>query len=80
MQLWCVMLPDLATPSFHEDNQAMIFVVVSVRDPTMRHIGRRHGVSVQLLNERLGNHDARDRVHLFYQDTRFMGRIFTLCF
>lgn len=42
MQLWCVMLPNLATPRFHEDNQAMIFVVGSGHNPTMRHIGRVH--------------------------------------
>ena len=81
MQLWCAMLPDLATPRFHEDNQAMIFVVVSGRNPTMIHIGRVHGVSVHWLNDRLGNHKARDRVHVFYQDTRFMSAdIYTKAF
>ena len=51
MQLWCVMLPDLATPRFHEDNQALIFVVVSGRNQIMRHIGRVHEVSIQWLND-----------------------------
>ena len=38
---------------FFEDNQAMIRVCESGRNPTMRHLGRTHGVSVEWLSERI---------------------------
>ena len=40
------------TLHFKEDNQAMIRVCETGRNPTMRHIGRLHGVSVAWLAER----------------------------
>ena len=47
----------------------------------MRHIGRVHGVSVQWMNERLGEHVDRDNVYLFYQDTNYMSAdIYTKAF
>ena len=44
---------------FHEDNQAAIRVCSTGRNPTMRHLGRTHGVQVSWLHERFlqGNLD-----------------------
>ena len=58
---------------FHEDNEAMILVVMSGRNPTMRHLGRVHRVSVQWLHERLGKHPDSDTTVLFYDDTHNMS-------
>jgi hypothetical protein len=44
---------------FFEDNQAMIRVCESGRNPTMRHLGRAHGVSVAWLSERIQQPDIR---------------------
>ena len=38
--------------TFHEDNQTMIRVVETGRNPTMRHLGRTHYIQVSWLNER----------------------------
>ena len=46
--------PDM-TFTLNEDNQAMIRVVESGKNPTMRHIGRTHGVSVAELHEQWKN-------------------------
>ena len=51
--LWDVIGPEMAVPMFHEDNQAMILVVMSGRNPTMRHLGRVNRVSVSWLHEHL---------------------------
>ena len=53
LALWDVIGPEMKVPMFHEDNQAMILVVMSGRNPTMRHLGRVHRVSVAWLHERL---------------------------
>ena len=38
-----------------EDNDAMIMITRSGRNPTMRHIGRAHGISVRWMHERFGS-------------------------
>ena len=71
--LWETICPKLKAPLFHEDNQAMIMVVTSGRNPTMRHLGRVHRVSLQWLHERLGKHTQRDRTILYYENTDNMS-------
>ena len=51
----------------------MILVVMSGRNPTMRHLGRVHRVSVAWLHERLGKHPDNDGTVLFYDDTHNMS-------
>ena len=51
----------------------MILVVMSGRNPTMRHIGRVHGISVQRMHEHLDKHPGKDKAILFYQDTHAMS-------
>ena len=52
LQLWNIILQRLAGFVFHEDNQAMIRVCQTGRNPTMRHLGRTHRISVAWLHER----------------------------
>ena len=79
--LWDVIAPQMTIPMFHEDNQAMIMVVMSGRNPTMRHLGRVHRVSVSWLHERLGKHPDNDGTILFYDDTHNMSAdIYTKAF
>ncbi len=51
LQLWDTLLQRAAGLSFHEDNQAMIRVCKTGRNPTMRHLGRTHRVSVAFMHE-----------------------------
>lgn len=81
LSLWDVIGPSMQVPMFHEDNQAMILVTMSGRNPTMRHLGRVHRVSVQWLHERLGKHPDKDSTVLFYDDTHNMSAdIYTKAF
>ena len=73
LQLWDVIAPRMQVPMMHEDNQAMILIVLSGRNPTMRHLGRVHRVSVQWLHERLGRHPPKDTTLLFHEDTLNMS-------
>ena len=58
----------------HEDNQAMIKIVESGRNPTMRYLGRTHGVSVAWLHETFKGED----LSLAYEiSTRMCADIFT---
>ena len=49
--LWHRLLPRKPGLIVHEDNQAMIKVVESGKNPTMRYLGRTHGVSIAWLHE-----------------------------
>ena len=51
----------------------MIMVINSGRNPTMRHIGRVHRVSLSWIHERLGRHANRDSTILFYQTSENMS-------
>ena len=48
---------------FHDDNQGMIGVVRSGRNPTMRHLEKTHGISITSLHQ----HFVRDDFVLMYQ-------------
>ena len=50
--LWTVLLRRPARITLHDDNQAMLRVCETGRNPTMKHLGRTHGVSVMWLHER----------------------------
>ena len=54
---------------FHDDNQGMIGVVRSGRNPTMRHLERTHGISTTSLHE----HFVRDNFVLMYEVTSKMA-------
>ena len=50
---------------FHDDNQGMIGVVRSGRNPTMRHLERTHGIAITSLHE----HFTRENYVLMYEVT-----------
>ena len=59
---------------FHADNESMIAVCNSGKNPTMRHIGRTHGISIAWLNQET----TKDYCLLEYIDTADMAAdIFT---
>ena len=53
LSLWETLLPNLIHLLCHEDNQAMIRVCVTGRNPTMRYLSRTQGLNVGWLYERL---------------------------
>ena len=66
--VWDVFLPEGWHSYLHEDNQAMIRVIQSGKNPTMKTLKRCHGVALSFLHERLsdsagdgaGNNPNRD--------------------
>lgn len=73
LQLWDVLGPHTQVPMMHEDIQRFSSSSSSGRNPTMRHLGRVHRVSVQWLHERLGRPPDKDPTLLFYEDARNMS-------
>ena len=62
---------------FYDDNKAMIGVVQSGRNPTMRHLERSHGVSISWMHEMF----TRDYMYLAYEVTdRMAADIYTKAF
>ena len=51
---------------FHEDSQAMIQVIKTGRNPTMRRLHRVHRISVAWLRERLGPIPGRENISVEY--------------
>ena len=77
LDLWHALLPHKPGLVVHEDNQAMIKVVETGRNPTMRYIGRTHGVSVAWLHERFKGED----INLAYEvSSRMCADIYTKAF
>ena len=54
---------------FHDDNQGVIGVVRSGRNPTMRHLERTHEISITSLHE----HFSKDHFVLMYEITAKMA-------
>ncbi len=65
LDLWHVLLPHKPPLYFHEDNQAMIHVINTGRNPTMRYLLRTHRVSVSWLHEVFKGAD----IVLMYEDS-----------
>ena len=51
LTLWHTLMPHHPPLVVHEDNQAMIRVMQTGRNPTMRYLGRTHRISVAWLHE-----------------------------
>ena len=64
LDLWELLLPKLKEGYFHEDNQAMIQISKTGRNPTMKHLGRCHDIGVGFLWEQLTNEDTKLNVRL----------------
>ena len=69
LDLWHVLLPHKPPLVFHEDSQAMIHVINTGRNPTMRYLMRTHRVSVSWLHERFKGADSV----LMYEDSAKMA-------
>ncbi len=77
LALWWNLLPSKPILQFHEDNQAMIRVVETGRNPTMRYLQRTHGVSVAWLHEIFKNKE----LDLSYElSARMCADIYTKAF
>ena len=57
LELWQLLLGKTPKIVFHEDNESAIRVFTTGRNPTMRHIGRTHRISVSWLAERFAERD-----------------------
>ena len=66
--LWHDVFPHQPPLLFHEDNQAMIRVVTTGQNPTMRYTQRAHRVSVAWLHDVC----AAKKIQLVYEDTSRM--------
>ena len=51
LDLWTKLLPDCKTNNGHEGNQAMLRILETGKNPTMRYLGRTHGISVAWLHK-----------------------------
>ncbi|MFM7990304.1 MAG: hypothetical protein ACKPKO_64415, partial [Candidatus Fonsibacter sp.] len=72
-----VLFPHQPPLLFHEDNQAMIRVVKTGNNPTMRYLSRTHRVSVAWLHEVF----SMKEINLVYEATsRMCADIFTKAF
>ena len=79
MALWDKLLKKQVICDFYEDNQAAVQILRSGRNPSLRHIGRTHKISLKWLSEVLTNNPQFMR--LSYCDTKDMcADIFTKAF
>ena len=69
LDLWETLLPGRFLSIVHEDNQACIQVITTGKNPTMRYLGRTHGVSIQFLHENLGVCKYENNIALKYTDS-----------
>ena len=69
ISIWRIIANRYPQLLFHDDNQGMIGVVRSGRNPTMRHMERTHGISIASLHE----HFKRDHFVLIYEITAKMA-------
>ena len=69
ISLWKALAKVLPQLLFHDDNQGMIGVVRSGRNPTMRHLERTHGISIASMHE----HFQKDHFVLIYEITAKMA-------
>ena len=81
LDLWDCLLYSGYKTIVHEDNTATIQVVRTGRNPTMRYIGRTHGISIQFLHENLGHKSKGARFDLQYTlTTKMVADIHTKAF
>ena len=69
LSAWKVLAKVFPQLLFHDDNQGMIGVVRSGRNPTMRHLERTHGISIASMHE----HFQKDHFVLIYEITAKMA-------
>ena len=57
----------------HEDNQAMIQIVHTGINKTMRWLSRNHGLAIRYLYDHLGNEETKDDTQLMYTRSQWMA-------
>ena len=81
LDLWQKLFGPTSRGVFHEDNEAMIQVIRTGRNPTMKQLGRVHRGALRVLHERIGNVDTRDTVDLIHTASADMAAdIYTKAF
>ena len=68
ISLWKTLVQQDPKIVFHDDNQGMIAIIRSGQNPTMRHLERTHGISIQWMHEIFQN----DLIYLVYEITSKM--------
>ena len=68
ISLWKTLVGSDPKIIFHDDNQGMIAIFRSGQNPTMRHLERTHGISIQWMHEIFQN----DLIYLVYEVTSKM--------
>ena len=77
LDLWEKLLPGVIVLHFHEDNQAMIRVMFTGRNPTMKHLGRVHRVGIAWMHKQF----EQSYLSLMYERTAYMAAdIYTKAF
>ena len=77
LDLWQAVLPNHKVLCVHEDNQAMIRIIETGKNPTMRYLHRTHRISVAWLHEVFGGKD----LELVYEvSSKMAADIFTKAF
>ena len=77
MLIWDILLPKQPALRCHEDNQPMIRVLETGRNPTMRYLHRTHRVSVARLHEAL---ERKDFILVYELTSRMCADIYTKSF
>lgn len=81
LDIFDVFLPQGYHKTVHEDNQAMIQIVTTGINKTMRWLSRNHAIAVRYLYDHLGDKDRRDDTRLVYTRSEWMSAdIFTKAF
>ena len=64
LDLWQYLFGPAVRAVFNEDNESMIQVIRTGRNPTMKQLGRVHRVAIAVLHERMGNKLTKDAIDL----------------
>ena len=81
MDLWQTLFGPASRAIFNEDNESMIQILRTGRNPTMKQLGRVHRVAIAVLHERMGNPLTRDSVDVVHTPSAEMAAdIYTKAF
>jgi len=81
LDLWEHLFGPTCRGIFHEDNESMIQILRTGRNPTMRQLGRVHRVAIAVMHERLGNPASKDNIDVIHTSSEEMAAdIYTKAF
>ena len=73
MDLYDRLFPKGYKKVVHEDNTATIQIAVTGMNRTMRWLGRKHGISIQFLYDKLGSPEKEEEITLAYTRSEWMA-------